>query len=90
MTKKRGLKTTSLETVKDEFIGKVGTPKRDQYELALKLELGELIGVQKAQISKLENGASNVTIGTIVKLFDALKAKIALMIEVEDQKVEII
>ncbi len=53
-------------------------------------ELGELIGVQKAQISKLENGASNVTIGTIVKIFDALKAKIALMIEVEDQKVEII
>ncbi len=40
MTKKRALKTTSLEAVKDEFIGKMGTPKRDQYELELKLDIG--------------------------------------------------
>lgn len=39
-------------------------------------ELGELIGVQRAQISKLENGMSNVTIGTVLKLLNALKAQI--------------
>lgn len=39
-------------------------------------ELGKLIGVQRAQISKLENGLSNITIGTILKLFGVLKAQI--------------
>ena len=39
-------------------------------------ELGKLIGVQRAQISKLENGMSNVTIGTVLKVFNALKAQI--------------
>jgi len=44
-------------------------------------QLGELIGIQRAQISKLENGKSNVTIGTLLKVFDALKAKINFSIE---------
>jgi len=39
-------------------------------------ELGQLIGVQRAQISKLENGMSNITIGTVLKLLNALKAQI--------------
>ena len=33
-------------------------------------ELGKLIGVQRAQISKIENGMSNVTIGTVLKVFN--------------------
>jgi len=44
-------------------------------------QLGELIGIQRAQISKLENGKSNVTIGTLLKVFDALKAKINFSVE---------
>jgi len=36
--------------------------------------LAMAVGVQRAQISKLENNTSNVTIGTIMKVFDALKA----------------
>jgi len=44
-------------------------------------QLGELIGVQRAQISKLENGKSNITIGTLLKVFDALKAKINFSVE---------
>lgn len=44
-------------------------------------QLGELIGVQRAQISKIENGKTNVTLGTILKVFDALKAKINFSIE---------
>ena len=39
-------------------------------------ELGKLIGVQRSQISKLENGMSNITIGTVLKLLNALKAQI--------------
>ncbi len=47
-------------------------------------ELGKLIGVQKAQISKLENGASSATVSTITKVFKALKARVKFQIEIED------
>ena len=36
-------------------------------------ELGKLIGVQRAQISKLENNTTNVTIETILKVFGMLR-----------------
>ncbi|WP_125719387.1 helix-turn-helix domain-containing protein [Flavobacterium ustbae] len=52
-------------------------------------ELGKLIGVQKAQISKLENNAGNVTIETLVKVFAALKAKIKFQIELADLNISI-
>ncbi len=39
-------------------------------------QLGELVGVQKAQISKLENNANSATIDTILKIFQALQAEI--------------
>lgn len=48
-------------------------------------ELGKLIGVQKAQISKLENGASSATVSTILKVFKALKAKVKFSIEIENE-----
>jgi DNA-binding XRE family transcriptional regulator len=44
--------------------------------------LGEKIGVKKAQISKLENGSSNVTIGTIKRIFDALETEITINVEI--------
>ena len=44
--------------------------------------LGEKIGVKKAQISKLENGSSNVTIGTMKKVFDALNTHITLNVNI--------
>ena len=47
-------------------------------------ELGKLIGVQKATISKLERHAKNVTIDTILRVFDALKAKIRFNVEFEN------
>jgi len=46
-------------------------------------QLGALIGVQRAQIAKLENGYSNVTLETITKVFKALNAKVTFQIEVE-------
>jgi len=39
-------------------------------------QLGQSIGVTKSQISKLENGTSNMTIGTIFKIFDAMKSEV--------------
>ena len=44
-------------------------------------QLGELVGVQRAQISKLENGKSNITIGTLLKVMNALKAKVSFNVE---------
>lgn len=44
-------------------------------------ELGKMIGVQRAQISKLENNITNVTMETILKVFGALKAKVNFNIE---------
>ena len=89
-----------MDQVKDEFIGKRGSAKRDKYEQDLQLELlgdmikqvrlkrnltqeqlGKLIGVQKAQISKLESNASNATIDTLMRVFEALNAKVKLQIE---------
>jgi HTH-type transcriptional regulator / antitoxin HipB len=46
-------------------------------------QLGKLIGVQKSQISKLESNTKNVTIETILKVFNALKANIRFSVELE-------
>lgn len=44
-------------------------------------QLGKLIGVQKAQISKIENNAKDVRFSTILRVFEALKAKVKMTIE---------
>ncbi len=52
-------------------------------------ELGKLIGVQRAQISKLENNTTNVTMDTILRVFGALKAKVVFNVELMNQNVKI-
>jgi HTH-type transcriptional regulator / antitoxin HipB len=47
-------------------------------------QLGKMIGVQKAQISKLENGNNSATISTVLKVFHAMKVKLKLKIEIEE------
>ena len=44
-------------------------------------QLGELVGVQKAQISKLENSVTNARFETILKVFNALGAKVNFNVE---------
>ena len=44
-------------------------------------QLGELIGVKKSQISKIESGLNNAKIETIIKIFNALKAEISFNIK---------
>lgn len=84
----------SFESVKDELLGKPGTPERDKHEKKVaeaihayrigeaiknvrlqqnltQEELGERIGVKKAQISKIERGYS-ITIPTMSRIFKAL------------------
>jgi DNA-binding XRE family transcriptional regulator len=49
-------------------------------------QLGELVGVQKAQISKIENSVKNARFETILKVFDALGAKVNFNVELNDKK----
>ncbi len=52
-------------------------------------QLGELIGVKKAQISKLESSANSATIDTIIKVFKALKAEISFNVKIEDKILQV-
>jgi HTH-type transcriptional regulator / antitoxin HipB len=52
-------------------------------------QLGELIGVQKSQISRIENNAKNVTIETILRVFRALKTKVNFNVELLDGEFKI-
>jgi len=107
-TKNKKMKMMTLDQMKDNDIGKVGTPERDKYEFELRMEvlgdmiksvrkernltqeqLGELIGVQKSQISKLERNTKNVTIETILKVFRALKANVRFSVEMNDSEFKV-
>ncbi|GGI24026.1 helix-turn-helix domain-containing protein [Pedobacter mendelii] len=48
-------------------------------------QLGELVGVQKAQISKIENSVKNARFETILKVFDALGAKVNFNVEMNNE-----
>lgn len=52
-------------------------------------QLGQLIGVQKSQISKLESSTNSATIDTILKVFKALKADIHFNVTLENQYVQL-
>lgn len=84
------------EEILNEYIGKEGTIKRNEFDsniqsfligeaikkarLAQNMtqeELGTLIGVQRAQISKIENG-KNLTMNTISRIFQAMNIKATL------------
>ncbi|TXE06478.1 helix-turn-helix transcriptional regulator [Gelidibacter salicanalis] len=52
-------------------------------------QLGELIGVQKSQISKLERNTKNVTIETILKVFRALKANVKFSVEINESEFKV-
>ncbi len=49
-------------------------------------QLGDLVGVQKAQISKIENSVKNARFETILKVFDALGAKVNFNVELDNRK----
>lgn len=49
-------------------------------------ELGELVGVKKAQISKIENSLTDARFETILKVFRALNAKINFTVELNETK----
>ncbi len=53
-------------------------------------QLGELVGVQKAQISKIENNLTDARFETILKVFRALDAKINFSVELLSKTEELV
>jgi HTH-type transcriptional regulator/antitoxin HipB len=49
-------------------------------------QLGELVGVKKAQISKIENSVTDARFSTILKVFKVLGAKVMFNVELNNQK----
>ena len=52
-------------------------------------QLGELVGVKKAQISKIENNLNDARFETILKVFRALNVKINFNVEFDNQKMNL-
>lgn len=69
--------------LKMELIGEKIKQLRIQNNLT-QSQLGELIGVKRSQISKLEHGNHSASVSTIMKVFHAMKAKVRLKIETDD------
>jgi DNA-binding XRE family transcriptional regulator len=49
-------------------------------------ELGKLVGVKKAQISKIENSLNDARFDTILKVFRALNVKINFNLEIKNKE----
>lgn len=74
--------------LKMDLIGKAIKETRQERNLTQE-ELGKLIGVQKSQISRLESNASNATIDTLMRVFNALQAKVKLQVELPNLNISI-
>ncbi|MDM1496044.1 helix-turn-helix transcriptional regulator [Myroides odoratimimus] len=76
-TQKRDLFESKIQF---ELIGSTIKASRKEKGLT-QTKLGELVGVQKAQISRIENNTSNVKITTLLKVLNALGVKLTWEIE---------
>lgn len=74
--------------LKLELIGDMIQAARKERNLTQE-QLGQLVGVKKAQISRLENNTTNVTIETILKVFNALEAKVNFKVKLLNNQVRI-
>lgn len=87
-------KTSTKERVEYEYelrmevLGKMIKAARNERNLTQE-ELVRLVGVQKAQISKLENSANSAKIDTLIKIFRALKAEIHFNVKIEKNFVKL-
>lgn len=75
--------------LKVEILGEMIKMAREKHNLTQE-QLGQLIGVQKAQISKLERNTNNVTLETVLRVFDALQAKVTFQVEIQGTKLQLV
>jgi len=80
------LKRDSFESeLRIDLLGSAIKQARQERNLTQE-QLGKLVGVQKAQISKIENSVKNARFETILKVFNALGAKVNFNVELGDEK----
>jgi DNA-binding XRE family transcriptional regulator len=70
-----------------ELLGIAIKKARQHFKLTQE-ELGKLVGVQKAQISKLENNFTDSRVATIMKVFNAMQAKVNFKVELPKKKLK--
>ena len=71
-----------------DLIGEAIRQARKERQLTQE-ELGVLVGVKKAQISKLENSFTDARLETILKVFKALNARVNFNVELLSQNVKL-
>ena len=76
------------QELKLELLGEAIKQARKEKNLTQE-ELGKLVGVKKAQISKIENSVTNARFETILKVFRALNVKVKFNIETQNEKIEL-
>ncbi|GAB1416718.1 helix-turn-helix transcriptional regulator [Paludibacter sp.] len=69
-----------------DFLGQAIKQARKERNLTQE-ELGKLVGVKKAQISKIENSTTDARFTTILKVFDALGAKVNFNVELKERRI---
>lgn len=71
--------------LKEEILGDVIRHVRKLKKLSQE-DLGSLVGVGKAQISRIEKNYNNVTIANFLRILHALNVKVRLSVELESDK----
>lgn len=69
-----------------DLLGEAIKQARQERNLTQK-ELGELVGVKKAQISKIENSTTDARFTTILKVFKALGARVNFNVELNNRNI---
>jgi HTH-type transcriptional regulator / antitoxin HipB len=69
-----------------DLLGKAIKQARQERNLTQE-ELGEMVGVKKAQISKIENSTTDARFTTILKVFEALGARVIFNVELNNRKI---
>ncbi len=70
------------EELRLDILGQTIKRIREEKHLT-QAQLGEMVGVKKAQISKIENNLTDARFETILKVFRALNAKINFNVELK-------
>ena len=71
--------------LKTDVIGEIIKKARIEQNMTQE-QLGLMIGVQKSQISKIENNTKDVRFSTILRVFEALKAQVNLSVDLPSHK----
>src|SRR5215469_6504713 len=82
-TKKRD---TSENELRLDLLGQAIRQARQARNLT-QGELGELVGVRKSQISKIENSTTDARFTTVLKVFEALGAKVNFNVELNKRQI---